>query len=135
LTHEDALAGMTVLRFHFRGAFFFTWSRLAAQYLRMRSDIARRFAGVSRFLSRRSSAGSFGFDGGITPACLDDPSALTELDRFDGTSPDAARFGGIAGAISMPNIAERSALASTFAPAGRLPVFERSDAAFAIKSC
>ncbi len=27
---------------------FFTRSLLAAQYLRMRSDIARRFAGVSR---------------------------------------------------------------------------------------
>ena len=102
----------------------------------MRSDIARRFAGVSRCLfSRRLSAGSFGFAGRITPARLDDPSALAEVDRFDATSPDAARFGGIVGAISMPNISERLSLASTFAPAGPLPFVERSDPAFAIKSC
>src|SRR5438552_10280181 len=115
---------------------FFTKSLLVAQYLRMRSDIARRFAGVSRcVLSRRWGAGSFGFAGRITPAALDDASALPDLDRFVATSPAAARAGVVAGAISMPNISERSSLASTFAPTGRLPVFERSDPALAIKSC
>ncbi len=75
----------------------------------MRSDIARRFAGVSLCLfSRRLRAGSFGFAGRVTPTCLGDPSALADVDRFDATSPDAARFGDIVGAISMPNISERS---------------------------
>ena len=70
---------------------FFIRPLLAAQYLRMRSDIARRFAGVSRsVLSRRLSAGSFSFTGRVIPACLDDPSALAEVVRVDATSPDAA---------------------------------------------
>ena len=118
------------------GAFcFFTWTLRAAQYLRMRSDIARRFAGVSRcVLSRRLSAGSFGFAGRVTLVGRDDASELAEVDRFVATVLAAARFG-FAGAISMPNISERSSLTSTFAPAGRLPFFERSAPAFAIKSC
>jgi hypothetical protein len=93
----------------------------------MRSDIARRFAGVSRCVfSRRLRAGSFGFAARVTPACVDNPSASAEVERLEATSPDAARFGGLAGAISMPNISERSSLASTFAPAGCLPFFQRS---------
>lgn len=115
---------------------FFTMSLRAAQYLRMRSDIARRFAGVSRCVfSRRVRAGSFGFAGRVTPACLDDPSALAEVDRVDATWPDAVRFAGIVGAISMPNISARSSLASTFAPAGAFRFCARSEPAFAIKSC
>src|SRR5215203_5888263 len=115
---------------------FFTKSLLAAQYLRMRSDIARRFAGVSRcVLSRRLGVGSFGFAHRIKPAALDDASALSDIDRFVATSPAAARAGIVAGAISMPNISERSSLASTFAPTGRLPFFERSEPALAIQSC
>jgi len=48
--------------------------------------------------------------GGVMPH--DDASALAEVDRVVATSPAAARFGGVAGAISMPNISERSSLAS-----------------------
>src|SRR5215204_1161315 len=84
---------------------FLAGSLLAAQYLRTRSDIARRFAGVSRcVLSRRLGAGAFGFAGRVEPAALDDASALPERDRFVATSPAAARAGIVAGAISMPNI-------------------------------
>src|SRR6184192_198879 len=115
---------------------FFIRPLLAAQYLRMRSDIARRFAGVSRCaLSRRLRAGSFSFPGRVKPACLDDTSALTERDGVDATSPDAVRFAGIVGTISMPNIPERSSLASTFAPAGAFRFCARLEPAFAIKSC
>ena len=115
---------------------FFIRPLLAAQYLRMRSDIARRFAGVSRcVLWRRLGAGSFAVEGRITPASLNDASTLAEVDRFVPTSAAAARAGGVADAISMPNISERSSLASTFAPAGRLPFFVRPDPAFAINAC
>src|SRR6266545_4028672 len=112
---------------------FFIRPLLADQYLRMRSDIARRFAGVSRsVLSRRLSA--FSFTGRVIPACPDDPSALAKVARVDATSPDAARFAGIVGAISMPNISERSSLASTFAEAGAFRFCARAEPAFAIKS-
>ena len=47
----------------------------------MRSDIARRFAGVSRrFLACRSSAGSFGFDDPLTRVRVDDVSDCTVVD-------------------------------------------------------
>src|SRR3989304_107545 len=115
---------------------FFTRSLLAAQYLRMRSDIARRFAGVSRcFPSRRLDVGSLSFAGLLTFVCLDDAFEPAAVDGFVATVLTAARFGGVAGAISMPNISERSSLASTFTPAGPLRFFERSEPAFAIKSC
>jgi hypothetical protein len=78
-------------------------------------------------------AGSFKFASRVTPAGVGDVFALTGVARFDATRPDAARFDGVAGAISMPNIFERSSLASTFALAGRLRFFERTDPAFAIK--
>jgi len=82
----------------------------------MRSEMARRFAGVSsRFLGLPLGAGFLrAFVVGVLAAvCVDD----------------------VLGAISMPNISERSSLASTFEPAGVLRVFDRSDPAFAIKSC
>ena len=102
----------------------------------MRSDIARRFAGVSRCLpSRRLGAGAFGFAGRLTFVGLDDVSRCAAVDGFVASVRAAARFGGVSGAISMPNISERSSLASTFAPAGRLPFFARSAPAFAVKSC
>ena len=109
---------------------------LAAQYLRMRSDIARRFAGVSRCVPwARLGAGSFGFADWITLVGLDDVSRCAAVDGLVASALTGARLGGVAGAMSMPNISERSSLASTFTPAGRLPFFERSDPAFAIKSC
>lgn len=77
---------------------FFFSSLLAAQYFRMRSEIAL-------------------------------------VDGFVAGALDAARLRDGAGAISMPNISDRSSPASTFAPAGPLRVFERSDPAFAINSC
>ena len=73
----------------------------------MRSDIARRFAGVSRRLpSRRLGAGSVGFAGLLTFVCPDDVFALAAVDGFVATVMTAARFGGVAGAISMPNICD-----------------------------
>jgi hypothetical protein len=57
------------------------------------------------------------------------------VDGFVVTLLAAACFGCGVGAISMPNIPERSSLASTFAPAGSFRFVERSDPAFAIKSC
>ena len=114
---------------------FFTRSLRAARYLRMRSDIARRFAGVSRCVpSRRFGAGSFGFAGRTNLVVLDEGSELTNVDRFVATPLTAARLGDD-GAISMPNISERSSLASTFAAAGPLRFFERSDPALTIRSC
>ena len=113
----------------------FPLSLFAAQYLRMRSDIARRFAGVSRCVpSARLDAGSFGFAGRITLFGLDDVSERAAGDGFGATVLTAARVGST-GAISMPNISERSSLASTFTAVGPLRFFERSEPAFAIKSC
>src|SRR3972149_11851294 len=115
---------------------FFDRSLLAAQYLRMRSDIARRFAGVSRCVpSARLGAGSLGFAGRITLVGLDDVSECAVVDGVVASVLAAARLRSVAGAISMPNISERSSLASTFAPAGPFRFFERSDPAFASKSC
>jgi len=49
----------------------------------MRSDIARRFAGVSRCVpSARLGAGSFGFAGRITLVGLDDVSKCAAVDGF-----------------------------------------------------
>jgi hypothetical protein len=42
---------------------------------------------------------------------------LADRDRFVAASPAAARAGIVAGAISMPNISERSSLAIDFDPA------------------
>jgi hypothetical protein len=54
----------------------------AAQNLRMRSDIARRFAGVSRCLtSRRLGAGSFDFAVRVPLVCPDDASGVAEVTR------------------------------------------------------
>ena len=105
--------------------------------MRMRSAIACRFFSVSR---RPPPPGFFegvvffGFAGGVRPFCLNDTATVTAGDGSRGTAL-AGRFGGVSGAISMPNISERSSLASTFAPAGRLPFFARSAPAFAVKSC
>jgi hypothetical protein len=79
--------------------------------------------------------GSLRFAGLLTFVCLDDACELATVDGFVATVLTAARFGVVAGAISMPNISERSSLASTFAPAGLLPFFERPDPALAIKAC
>src|SRR6266852_4699597 len=56
------------------------------------------------------------------------------MNGFPARSLGAGSGGGV-GAISMPNIPERSSLSNTFAPAGPLRVIERADPAFAIKSC
>src|SRR5829696_6015523 len=115
---------------------FLARSLLAAQYLRMRSDIARRFAGVSRCVpSARLGTGSFGFAGRIALGGLDDVSGCVVVDGVVASMLTAPRLPGVAGAISMPNISERSSLASTFALDGPLRVFERPEPALAIKSC
>ena len=102
----------------------------------MRSDTARRFAGVSCcFPSRRLDGGSLSVAGLLTFVCPDDAFEFAAVGSFVATVLTAARFGGSAGAISIPNISERSSLASTFTLAGRLRFFERSEPAFAIKSC
>src|SRR5437762_2020845 len=101
----------------------------------MRSDIARRFAGVSRCLpSRLLGADSFDFAGGVTLVCLDDAFDLAEVNRFVATPLAAASFGDGADAISMPNISERSPLTRTFARAGPFRLLESSDPALAINS-
>ena len=101
----------------------------------MRADTAFRFVSVNAFLARPLATAGFGFAGLANLVCLDDASAPTALDNFLVIALDAPRFGGVVEAISMPNISERSQLASTFALAGPLRVFERSDPALAIKSC
>ena len=115
---------------------FFINARRAAQYFFMRADTARRCAAVMNgFRGRRLGAGFLGVAGlgdGVRP---DGSSVFVAVDRSLVILPAAARFGRSVGAISMPKIAERSSPASTFAPADPLRVFERSDPAFAIKSC
>lgn len=102
----------------------------------MRSEMARRFAGVSRgFLALRFGAGFLGFAGPANVVRLEGLSEFTPIDGFVVILLAATRFDGVVGAISMPNIPERSSLSSTFAPAGPLRAFEMSDPAFAIKSC
>ena len=114
---------------------FFLRALRAAQYFFIRADTARRFAGVMNdFPARGVSAGFLGFAAVVDVVCLDDSFVFVGLDAFDLIVPAAARLG-CGGAISMPNISERSSLASTLAPAGSLRVLERSEPAFAIKSC
>lgn len=80
---------------------FFTKSLLAAQYLRIRSDTARRFAGVRPLclLAPREGTGAFSFAGRATAASLDDASGLPTSVRFVATLPAVARFGGVAAAL------------------------------------
>ena len=99
----------------------------------MRADTACRLASVSRFRARLGAEG-FGFAGLVNFVCLDDAFGPAAADGFVASVPAAARFRGIAGAISMPNISDKSPLASTFVAAGPLRFFERSDPAFTIKS-
>ena len=81
----------------------------------MRSDTDRRFASVSRrFRTCRFCPAASGFAGLDTFVCSDDAVDLAETDRFGATVVAAAG----ACAISIPNISERSSLASTFAPVG-----------------
>src|SRR5713101_4073479 len=115
---------------------FFLKALRAAQYSFMRADTARRFAGVMNGIPARSfGAGFLSFAGLVDVVCLDDSSEFAAVDGFVVIVLAAARFGCGVGAISMPNIPERSSLSSTFAPAGPLRVIERSDPAVAIKSC
>lgn len=108
----------------------------SAQYLRMRCAIARRFFGVRR---RPSSPGFLvgaifvDFAEGVDFFRLDDLATVAAGDGFRETALAAGRF--VGGAISMPNISERSELASTFAPAGAFRCRARSEPALAIKSC
>ena len=103
----------------------------------MRADTARRFAGVmNRFAALSLAAAFLGVAGVAEVVRPDDSFEFAGADGFGVILVAArARFGCWVGAISMPNIAERSWLASTFAPAGPFRLFERSDPAFAIKSC
>src|SRR6266542_843745 len=83
---------------------FFARSLLAAQYFRMRSDIARRFAGVSRCVaSARLGTGSFSFAGRITLVGRDDVSECVVVDGVVVSMLAGARLRGVAGASSMPN--------------------------------
>ena len=102
----------------------------------MRADIACRVAGVSRcFPMRRSDADIFGVAGVDIFVGPDEALDGAAAGRFAATVPRAARAGGVAGAISIPNIAERSSLASALALVKLLGFFDRPDPAFAIKSC
>lgn len=101
----------------------------------MRTDTAFRFAGVNGVVARRLGAEGFRFADLFAPVCLNDVFALAAVDGFVATVLTAARFGGVAGAISMPNISERSSLASTFALARPVRFCERPDPAFVSKSC
>jgi len=83
---------------------------------------------------RGFGAGSFRFAGRPTLVGPGEGAELADVDRFVETPLTAARLAG-GGAISMPNISERSSLASTFAPDGPLRFFEKPEPAFAIKSC
>jgi hypothetical protein len=110
----------------------------SAQYVRMRAAIASRFFGVSRWpLLPGLFAGAVfvDFAGGVGSFRLEDPAAVAAGDGGRETALAAGRFAGVAGAISMPNISDRSSLASTFVPAGRLPFVENPDPAVAINSC
>jgi hypothetical protein len=128
---------------------FFVKALLSAQYFFMRAATARRALGVhDRVPDRCSDADMFRVVGVANFAGLADGLELAPFDRFGvdcpaggfvvvrlAVRPACARFRGDADAISIPNIPARSSLASTFAPAGPLRVFERSDPALAINSC
>ena len=102
----------------------------------MRADIACRFAGVSRcFAMRRSGADTFGVAGVDIFVGPDEAFDRAAAGRLPATVPPAARAGGVAGAISIPNIAERSSRTSALPLVKPLGFFDRSDPAFAIKSC
>jgi hypothetical protein len=127
-------AGLSALYGDSEAFRFFLEALRAAQYSFMRADTACRLASVSRFRARLGAEG-FGFAGLVNFVCLDDASGPAAAAGFVASVPAAARFRGVAGAISMPNISERSSRASTFALAGPSRGFERSDPALAIKSC
>src|SRR5205814_10447011 len=79
----------------------FSFCRRAAQYSRMRVDIACRLAGVSRcFPMRRSGADTFGAAGVDIFVGPDEAFDRAAAGRFAATVPPAARAGGVAGAIS-----------------------------------
>jgi hypothetical protein len=106
----------------------------SAQYARMRAAIASRFFAVTRrALLPGLLAGTVfvDFAGGVGSFRLEDPAAVAAGDGVRGTALAPA---GVDGAISMPNISDRSSLASTFVPAGRLPSVENPDPAVAINS-
>src|SRR5437762_5201664 len=94
----------------------FSFCRRAAQYSRMRADIACRFA--------RSGADTLGVAGVDIFIGPDEAFDRAAAGRFAATGPPAARAGGVAGAISIPNIAERSSLASALALVKRLGFFD-----------
>lgn len=119
----------------------------AAQYCRMRSATACRFAGASRCLpfgrlGADVSAFTDDFAGDFTDEFTDDVTfdgavealGFARVDRFVASPVAAADCDVVSGAISIPNISERSSCARTFARPGAL-VFDRSDPAFAISSC
>ena len=102
----------------------------------MRADTALRFAGVTNgFPARSFGAGFLSFAGLVDLVRVDDSPEVPAVDGSVVILPAAARFGCGVGAISMPNISERSLLSRTFALTGPVRVIERSDPAFAIKSC
>ena len=110
---------------------------LLAQNSRIRSDSARRFAGVSRFVpSCRLDAGALSFGDPLTLIGFDDAFAFPAVADFAATVFAAARLRGVAEAISIPNISDRSSLTSTFVLSGPVGFFlERLDPAFAIRPC
>jgi hypothetical protein len=110
----------------------------SAQYARMRAAMASRLFGVSRaLLLPRSLVGAVfvDFAGGVGSFRLEDLPAVAAGDGVCGTGLAAGFGAGVAGAISMPNISDRSSLASTFGPAGRLPFVDNPEPADAISSC
>jgi hypothetical protein len=103
----------------------------------MRSEIARRFAGVNRFVPpRRLDAGSLSFRAPPTFIGFDNAVAFPADANFAATVLSAARLRGVAEAISIPNISDRSSLTSTFVLSRPVGFFlERLDPAFAIRPC
>ena len=77
----------------------------------MAADTARRFAVSNGFPARRVSAGFLSFVSLVNVVRLDDASELAAVDGFAVIVLAAARFGCVVGAISMPNIPERSSVA------------------------
>jgi hypothetical protein len=105
----------------------------AAQYAFIRAETVFRCARVHDRVPRRGTGDGFAGSGGLVGA-----ARLTTFFAFDGLCAlfgKAARGRSAAGPNSMPNIPDRSSVASTFPLAGPLRAFERSDPALAIKSC
>ena len=113
--------------------------RRAAQYVRIRSATACLAAAVQRPLAFRVTVGNLGAArlagfraGGRVVGGSPGLGAATLVAAGLGRDE---RLGVSIGAISIPNISERSSPVSTFAPPASVPFCARPVPAVAIKSC